>query len=237
MEVIKKSKYDILIGKIFENNDGLQFKIIKRVKTSKNRPYFQIKFLKTGYITNSSEKSILSKSIKDHLNPSKYGVGYFENSNSKIYNKKAYKKWDAMLSRCYNKNNVQYKNYGGNGCFVCDRWHSFKNFVEDLPNIDGWNQNKFEKGLLQLDKDIKIKGNKIYSKENCSLVTQKENMKIIPSVMKEFVAIDPNNVRHEGYNVSEFARNHNLTARTISKVLNKKLHTHKGWKFYYKENL
>lgn len=38
-----------------------------------------------------------------------------------------------MKSRCYNKNNISYKNYGDRGIKVCDRWlNSFENFLKDM---------------------------------------------------------------------------------------------------------
>jgi hypothetical protein len=38
-----------------------------------------------------------------------------------------------MMCRCYNKTSINYKNYGGRGIKVCQRWHDFTNFVNDLP--------------------------------------------------------------------------------------------------------
>jgi hypothetical protein len=44
-----------------------------------------------------------------------------------------YSAWAAMISRCENKNNVGYKDYGGRGIRVCRRWrYSFINFLSDL---------------------------------------------------------------------------------------------------------
>jgi len=40
--------------------------------------------------------------------------------------------WKAMLNRCHNDMNPAYKNYGGRGIFVCERWHSFENFFADM---------------------------------------------------------------------------------------------------------
>lgn len=37
-----------------------------------------------------------------------------------------------MLSRCLNKNVPAYKNYGGRGISVCDRWMVFENFLADM---------------------------------------------------------------------------------------------------------
>jgi hypothetical protein len=44
-----------------------------------------------------------------------------------------YSAWQSMIARCYKKNHESYKNYGGRGIRVCDRWlESFENFIEDM---------------------------------------------------------------------------------------------------------
>lgn len=47
-----------------------------------------------------------------------------------------YNSWRAMKERCYNKNSVSYKNYGGRGIKVCDKWldraDGFTNFLSDM---------------------------------------------------------------------------------------------------------
>lgn len=43
-----------------------------------------------------------------------------------------YKSWDAMVQRCTNKNNPNYKDYGAVGVEVCERWRSFVNFFADM---------------------------------------------------------------------------------------------------------
>jgi hypothetical protein len=45
---------------------------------------------------------------------------------------KEIKSYDGMKSRCYNPNCSEYNNYGARGIKVCDRWHSFENFYEDM---------------------------------------------------------------------------------------------------------
>ena len=43
-----------------------------------------------------------------------------------------YKVWLNMIKRCTNPNHPEYKNYGGRGIKVCDRWlESFENFFAD----------------------------------------------------------------------------------------------------------
>lgn len=72
-----------------------------------------------------------------------------------------YRSWQAMKARCYDKNNQRYKNYGGRGITVCDRWiNSFENFVEDMG----------EKPSKKHTLDRKeIDGN--YTPENCRWLT------------------------------------------------------------------
>lgn len=43
-----------------------------------------------------------------------------------------YKIWASMIQRCTNKNEESYRNYGGRGITVCDRWRKFENFFEDM---------------------------------------------------------------------------------------------------------
>lgn len=46
---------------------------------------------------------------------------------------RAYTCWGHMLMRCINTKDRAYKNYGGRGIKVCDRWlNSFKAFLEDM---------------------------------------------------------------------------------------------------------
>jgi hypothetical protein len=37
-----------------------------------------------------------------------------------------------MMQRCYNTKSKSYPDYGGRGIKVCDRWHDFANFYEDM---------------------------------------------------------------------------------------------------------
>lgn len=43
-----------------------------------------------------------------------------------------YNCWGQMLHRCRNPNSRMFKNYGGRGITVCERWHTFDNFFADM---------------------------------------------------------------------------------------------------------
>ena len=63
-----------------------------------------------------------------------------QNTKHGMTNTPEWMSWSAMLSRCYNENSIGYKNYGGRGIIVCERWrNSFENFYIDMgirPSAD-----------------------------------------------------------------------------------------------------
>lgn len=43
-----------------------------------------------------------------------------------------YAAWGSMRQRCNNSKHERYRDYGGRGIVVCERWKLFDNFVEDM---------------------------------------------------------------------------------------------------------
>ena len=109
------------------------------------------------------------------------GIGFNSGGNYETsLNKKqlkVYKLWAAMMNRCYNPIYLKQKpNYIG--CTVCEEWHDCQNFAK-------WFYSEmFHIFKYELDKDILIKGNKIYSPETCCLVPHSINMLITSSGSK-----------------------------------------------------
>lgn len=80
-------------------------------------------------------------------------------SNKKVF--KSYKIWADMLARCYSKKS-QIRNPTYIGCSVCKEWliySNYKQWYDEHCYIGG-----------QVDKDILIKGNMIYSPNTCRFV-------------------------------------------------------------------
>jgi hypothetical protein len=43
-----------------------------------------------------------------------------------------YRSWKAMRERCNNPKAPKFKNWGGRGITVCERWNDFRNFLADM---------------------------------------------------------------------------------------------------------
>ncbi len=69
-----------------------------------------------------------------------------------------------MHDRCYNPKTNSYYNYGGRGITVCERWHNFDNYYDDV--IGTW------KSGLWADRIDNTKG---YEPSNFRWVTPKES--------------------------------------------------------------
>jgi len=60
-----------------------------------------------------------------------------------------YRAWQQMKDRCYNENNTSYKQYGGRGIKICERWFDFIKFYEDMGK-----RPTSKHGLKRIDKNI-----------------------------------------------------------------------------------
>ena len=97
------------------------------------------------------------------------GIGeYSSKENDKIT--KCYTTWQNMLQRCYD-DDFKKREPTYQGCEVCTEWHDFQVFAHWYND----NYYQIEDEVMNLDKDILVKGNKIYSPETCVFVSKNIN--------------------------------------------------------------
>lgn len=102
----------------------------------------------------------------------KPGKSKFINSNKRLYDT-----WKGMLARCYDSRSPSYLFYGAKGVTVCDEWkNDYQSFL-DWALANGWSKG------LHLDKDKKVKDNKVYSPSTCCFLTPQENATLRGNVM------------------------------------------------------
>lgn len=77
-----------------------------------------------------------------------------------------YAVWSSMVDRCTNPKAKVFKNYGGRGILVCEKWRTFDGFFLDMHR-------GYAPGLT-LDR---IYNNNGYYPENCRWITMKENQR------------------------------------------------------------
>jgi hypothetical protein len=86
---------------------------------------------------------------------------------------RVFKIWRGMIKRCYTESSNSYKNYGGRGITVCDRWKtSFSNFYEDMGDPPK------DYSIERLD----VNGN--YCPENCKWIPNNDQSKNKRSTIK-----------------------------------------------------
>ena len=168
MKYLNDVSYKDCVGKVFKSLNSGDFKI---VKYNDNRNV-EIQFLKTRFEMVVELGSIRKGGVKDPYSPSVFGVGmlgakYPIRVNGR--NTKEYALWTDMLKRCYSEA-FQKKRPTYKDCEVSDKFKSYGYFYEWCNKQVGFGVEGFE-----LDKDLLIKGNKVYSEDSCVFIPTEIN--------------------------------------------------------------
>ena len=177
MKYLNDVNYKDCVGKVCKSKSSGDFKIVK-YNDSRN---VEIQFINTGFETTVQLGDIRSGKVKDPYTPSVFGVGV---AGTKYPNRvngrktKEYVLWCHMFERCYSDAyKKKYPTY--EGCEVSENFKSYEYFYEWCHKQVGFNKE------WHLDKDLLIKGNKVYSEDTCvflpseinSLLTKREALR------------------------------------------------------------
>ena len=154
------------VGQTVMQNCGEIAYIVEYVD-SKN---ITVQFKKTGELVKCAYNTFVKGKVKSHFSPTVFGVGITgleptRDENGEKFD--SYKCWKNMLERCYSAK-YQEKNQTYVDCRVCDDWLYYSNF----KNWYEANYYEIDNKTSQLDKDVLIKGNKIYSPDTCVFTPQ-----------------------------------------------------------------
>ena len=168
MKSLNNVSYKDCVGKVCKSLNSGDFKILK-YNDSKN---VEIQFLKTGFETVVGLGSIRIGNVKDPYLPSVFGVGIVGTKYQPTINgvrTKEYVLWKSMLTRCYSTTHKK-KNPTYIDCEASSKFKSYEYFYEWCHSQIG-----FDNEGWHLDKDLLIKGNKVYSESTCIFIPSEIN--------------------------------------------------------------
>ena len=159
------------LGETNISNEGCEMKIVEYKNANDIIVEFQDKHKAKVHTIYSNFKK---GRVKNYFHPSIYGIGYLGEGEYKTKENgrdtEVYKKWIHMIQRCYDPYYLnEHPTY--RDCMVCEEWYCFQNFCK------WWEENYYEipNETMCLDKDILVKGNKIYSPETCIILSHRIN--------------------------------------------------------------
>lgn len=162
-EELKKKLKDS-VGDFFPTNQFGEIQILEY----RNYKEILVKFTNTGTTTLCRGDHIKHGRCRDKFAPTLYGRGVVGDNVTKIdgVTTKLYNLWGGMLERCYSDTfHKKYPSYID--CYVSDEWLH-------LDKFKPWFYGNYKEGF-ELDKDLLVEGNKVYSKETCIFVPKSLN--------------------------------------------------------------
>ena len=155
------------IGNIYKTKNCGDVKVLSCEKYSKA----VVVFLQTGNVVTTSMSAVKLGQIRDKSLNSIAGGCSLGDTKSKVNGayKKSYMLWTNMVSRCYRGNETT-KNPTYEKCEISELFKKYENFEKWCSNQIGFGVLDDKGEPFHLDKDILVKGNKIYSEDTCCFV-------------------------------------------------------------------
>ena len=172
MKYLNNVSYKDCVGKVCKSKSSGDFKIVKYNDATN----VEIQFLKTGFEAVVELGNIRNGNVKDPYVPSVCGVGILGTKYPPSFNgvqTKEYTLWCDMLKRCHS-DNLKNKRPTYGGCEVSENFKSYEYFYKWCHKQIG-----FDNEDWQLDKDLLVKGNKVYSESACVFIPREINSLLI----------------------------------------------------------
>lgn len=172
MKYLNDVNYKDCVSKVCKSKSSGDFKVLKYNDASN----VEIQFMKTGFETSATLGNIRSGEVKDPHSPSVYSVGilgtkYLSKVNGVLT--KEYEIWRSMIQRCYS-DNFKKKRPTYKDCKCSENFKSYEYFYEWCHRQIGFGVEGFE-----LDKDLLVKGNKVYSEHSCVFIPREINQLLV----------------------------------------------------------
>lgn len=140
-----------------------------------------IRFLKTNFVLKTNSRAVRRGDVRDRMQRLTFGVGFMDVvGDTKGGITEEYKFWIGMLRRCYDVEARQrYPTYSTSE--VSQNFTKYSYFKEWCNNQVGFNERDSDGNTFFLDKDILVKGNKLYSEYTCCFVPVEINNAFVKS--------------------------------------------------------
>lgn len=169
-----KHSQKIFVGDSFTVSNELVCTVVDYIRDKRIQVVFD-----DGTLMWTAGKELRNGVLKSPYARTVHGVGFIGEGEhvacpcrkSSVVNSR----WRNMLKRCYNPQPSEVLPY--KGCIVCKRWHNFQLFADDYYEM----LQGRDSSLLQIDKDLRVKGNRVYSKATCTLLPSQINSLLINS--------------------------------------------------------
>lgn len=118
--------------------------------------------------------------VRDYDNPDVYGIGITGTIPKKVNGKltKEYSIWMNILQRCYDPAKwIDFPHY--KDCSISEEWIHFSDFNDWCHAQENWDKVIANSSSFHIDKDIIVKGNKIYGADYCNFVPANVNVMFV----------------------------------------------------------
>ena len=140
----------------------------------KSYQHVTVMFYDPIYVTSCGVQQLKRGSVRNPYFPSFYNKGFIGVGIYGYKDRVVYKLWTNMLERSYcpkyKTKAVTYKDVT-----MCEDWLNFQNFAEWCYGQKFFGVKDQKGKVYHLDKDILVKGNKVYSPETCCFVPEDIN--------------------------------------------------------------